>query len=181
MAKKEYYSIGLLVIALAIVLVLINVLRMNTAFLINQVPELPNGADVGMLDSTYVNKVLAFMVSAPNDNWEVQTVLKTNDIPVEDSLKTVAENTIPVLEMHFKQNDTLQAVIYVGVMQYLKDYTPKRLAIQWMGEIFKKYHRLSNRVTVPQAVEKATFHTVPGADFVIVLPESAGDARPVWV
>lgn len=181
MAKREYFSIILLVISLVIVLSIIWFLKRNLSLASYEVPQLPNQARVGIVDSLYINQVQYVTVTRPGSRWQMIALPEQDNIALEDTNRAVLENTVALLNMTLDSASAAQASIRFSVMRYARAYDAQRLALQMLGEIFRRYHRKPEPVTLTLSVTKTMYRSLPGAFFMIVLPRAAQEPLPVWV
>lgn len=181
MAKKEYFSIVLLIVSLVIVLSIIWFLKRNMSLASYEVPQLPNQARVGVLDSLYINHLQFVTVTRPGPRWQMTVLSEQDSIALEDTNRTVLENTVPLLEMTPVNTAEVPARIVLRVMRYAKTYDAERLALQQLSEIFLQYHRKPESVALTLPVTKTVYRSLPGAFFMVVLPGTAREPLPVWV
>lgn len=181
MLKKEYYSSGLLIIALVIILALMWVMKQNMGLAKYELPDLPGDARAGIVDSCYINQLQYLQVCAPGKNWQMNALPEQEFVPLEDTTRTVSENTVSLLVLTLGQTEQPKARIELGVIRYDKNYTAERLALQKLGEIFAEYNQKSGAIILPQPVTKTVYRSLPGAFFMVVLPKTANEPFPVLV
>lgn len=182
MAKiRDYSSIGFMLFALAIVIVLIWQIRKNVDLAAPEKSVLPESVRVGIVDRTYWNYIQYFSVQRPNENWEMRSFGEIDSLVPEDTTISVFENVTPLLAMTLSGPKGTVGSIDIGVVNMTKSWSPKRLAIQVLGETFREYEQNGARVNLLTPTTAPIHSSGCGAYFVIVLPLSAGEELPVWV
>jgi hypothetical protein len=182
MAKvREYSSIGFLIFALLIVIALIWQIRKNIDMIPSERHMLPEDIRVGVVDSTYWNYIQYFSIVRSNQLWEIQSFGEVDSLVPEDSTKPMFENITPLLMMTRSGSEGPIGSIEIGVVNMTKSWSPKRLAIQVLGETIREYEKKGDSVRLLTPTTAPIHTSGRGAYFVIVLPPSANEEFPVWV
>lgn len=182
MAKtRGYSSVIFLVFALAVVITLMWQIRKNIDLVPSEKSVLPEGIRVGVVDSTYWNYIQYFSVTRPGQNWEMHSLGEIDTLVPEDTTKPELENVIPLLTMSQSRTQGFVGTIDIGVVNVVKKWSPKRFAIQVLGETIQKYESTGDRVRLLTPTSYPTHSSGQGAYFVVVLPPSSGEELPVWI
>ena len=179
--RRDYSHIGFLVLALAVIVVLMIQIRKNIYLIHGEKQNLPQGSRVGIIDSTYWNYIQYFSVIRPDSAWEMKSYGEIDSPPSEDITKLILNNVTPLLKLTKADEHHKIGSIEVGVINCVKNRTPKNMAIQILGETIREYEHAGERVGLLTPTTAPVHSSGQGAYFVVILPKSAAEELPVWV
>lgn len=180
MKKKqgEFTAIIMLLFALATIFVIMYHMRKLNPRSVNEMCHLKSGERIAVLDSVYVNLPLSFALFRPNRLWNFNILARDSLFPNINGSNSIFQQIAWQLEL--SQQDGI-AFSRIGLLRFARDTELKDCAIFLLADIIEQFENKNNRIRLLTEVTTSEQLALPGAYFVLVLPQSANEVFPLWI
>jgi hypothetical protein len=175
--KPELVSIVLLIFTLVIMLVVLSQIKKNMPESNNNIPALPEGQKVGILDSLYLNFQHYFSIKRPSQEWEFE---KLQDLTVPQKADTLLP-LYPQIDWLLKLTNLRNAETAFGVIEWPSRLLAKDVTTSILSELLQQYETFNQRARIIVPLDSPAHRVLQGAFTVVLFPENEKLKYPLWL
>ena len=175
--NPELIAVALLIFTLAIVFIVLFQVKKYFPNFEQDIPTLPEGQKVGVLDSLYLNFEHYFSVKRPTTEWEFDILLKSAFPQKADTLSPI----LPQVEWLLRLTNENQAETDFGIIEWPSKLLAKDVTTSILSELLRSYETPNQRARILVPLDSPAHRILQGAYTVVLFPEGRELSYPLWI